>query len=139
MKLLKAISIVSFLFIGCGGGGAGDGDTLQDVTPSIEGWGTAELIETDNSGTAVNPRIAIDTSGNAIAVWQQHDGERYNIWASRYTTGTGWGTPEPIETDNSGSASNPQIAIDPAGNAIAVWQQDNDTTNDIWQPLCGRF
>ena len=132
MKILKAISIVSCLFIGCGGGGGGDGYNLQDVTPYIKGWGTAELIETDNSGTAVNPRINIDTSENVIAVWQQYDGEKNNIWANRYTAGSGWGTPEMIETDNSGSANKPQIAIDTRGNAIAVWQQNSNKEFSIW-------
>ena len=47
-------------------------------------WGTAALIETDNAGDALEPQIAVDASGNAIAVWQQYDGTRYNIWANRY-------------------------------------------------------
>jgi hypothetical protein len=47
-------------------------------------WGTAELIETDNAGTAYKPQVAIDSSGNAIAVWYQNDGTRHNIWANRF-------------------------------------------------------
>ena len=31
--------------------------------------GAAELIEADNAGNAITPQIAIDSSGNAIAVW----------------------------------------------------------------------
>ncbi|MBW2687982.1 MAG: Ig-like domain-containing protein, partial [Deltaproteobacteria bacterium] len=29
-------------------------------------WGTAELVETENAGTASNPQVAIDSSGDAI-------------------------------------------------------------------------
>ena len=88
------------------------------------GWSTAALIETDNAGDAVNPRIAIDASGNALAVWQQADGSaRINIWANRYTAGGAWGTAALIESDDSGDAGNPQIAVDADGNALAVWQQ----------------
>ena len=47
-------------------------------------WGTAELIETDDVGGAVNPQFAIDSEGNAMVVWQQNDGTRYNIWANYY-------------------------------------------------------
>jgi hypothetical protein len=48
------------------------------------GWGTAALIETDNAGGAVAPQIAVDPTGNAIAVWYQFDGTRFNIWANRF-------------------------------------------------------
>ncbi|MGQ7273871.1 Ig-like domain-containing protein [Marinobacter sp. V034] len=95
------------------------------------GWGTAELIETDNAGDASRPQIATDANGNAIAVWQQHDGTRENIVANRYTAGSGWGTAELIETDNAGNASTPQIAIDASGNAIAVWHQSDGTRDNI--------
>ena len=56
------------------------------------GWGTAALIETDNAGDAADPQIAIDGNGNALAVWDQSDGTRRNIWSNRYTAGVGWGT-----------------------------------------------
>ena len=94
-------------------------------------WGTAELIETDNTGNAYYPKIAIDAAGNAIAVWYQFDGTRYNIWAN-YFDGAAWGTAELIETDNAGDAGGPQIAFDAAGNAIAVWYQDDGTRENIW-------
>ena len=96
------------------------------------GWGTAQLIETDNAGDAFNPQIAIDTNGNALTVWYQSDGTRYNIWANRYINGSGWGTAQLIETDNAGHASNPQIAIDTHGNAIAVWNQTDGTRYNLW-------
>ena len=96
------------------------------------GWGMAELIETGNAGSASDPQIAIDADGNAIAVWHQWDGTRNNIWTNRYSPGSGWGTVELIETDNTGSARNPQIAIAADGNAIAVWQQSDGTRNNIW-------
>lgn len=62
--------------LGCGGGGGGG-------SPA-KAWGTAQLIETDNAGNATLPQIAVDGSGNAIAVWRQHDGTRDNIWANRF-------------------------------------------------------
>jgi len=96
------------------------------------GWGTATLIETDNAGSAVAPQIAFDESGNALAVWYQFDGIRNNIWANRYTAGSDWGTATLIESDNSGNAGAPQIAIDASGNALAVWSQSDGTRNNIW-------
>jgi hypothetical protein len=96
------------------------------------GWGTATLIETDNAGPAAMPQIAIDASGNALAVWLQWDGTRYSILANRYTASQGWGTAALIETDNAGDAGSPQIAFDANGNALAVWRQYDGTRYNIW-------
>jgi len=96
------------------------------------GWGTAALIEADNAGDASSPQIAFDGDGNALAVWCQFDGTRDNMWANRYTVGSGWGTAGLIETDNAGSAAEPQIAIDNNGSALAVWSQYDGTRNNIW-------
>lgn len=96
------------------------------------GWGTATLIETDNAGSAEYPKIAVDASGDAIAVWRQSDGTLYNIWSNRYSVGTGWGTATLIETDDAGHAGNPQVAVDDAGNAIAVWQQYDGDRESIY-------
>ena len=48
------------------------------------GWGTAELIETDDAGKAQYPQIAVDPNGSAIAVWEQYEGGRLNVWANRW-------------------------------------------------------
>ncbi|HAK59465.1 MAG TPA: hypothetical protein DCO77_03645 [Nitrospiraceae bacterium] len=96
------------------------------------GWGSAMLIESDNAGDASNVQVAVDGSGNAVAVWQQSDGTRTNIWANRYVVGTGWGSTALIETANVGSAFSPQVAVDGSGNAVAVWQQSDGTRYNIW-------
>src|SRR4030067_1083902 len=125
-KLQMGLSLIVVLFLAsCGGGGGGGGG---GATP--KSWGTAALIETDNAGDAYNPQIAIDAGGNAIAVWHQHDGTRYNIWANRYTAGSGWGAAALIEIDDAGDAGSPQIAFDAGGNAIAVWAQCDGTRDN---------
>ena len=94
------------------------------------GWQVAELIETGGSD-ALYPQIAIDANGNALAVWHQYDGARYSIRANRYTPGIGWGAAGTID-DGSGDAYNPQIALDANGNALAVWQQFDGASVNIW-------
>ena len=64
-----------------------------------------------------------------MAVWAQSSVG--NIWANRYTAGTGWGTATLIEA-GTGSAYGPQIAIDANGNALAVWTQTNGTVYSVW-------
>jgi hypothetical protein len=96
------------------------------------GWGQAALAETDHSGGAFNPQIAMDAHGKALVVWEQHDGARWNIWANRYVPGVGWGTAQPIEADRVGHAANPQVAMDNHGNAMVVWAQRDGVRYSIW-------
>ena len=88
-----------------------------------KGWGTSTLIET-NPGTAFDPQIAMDRIGNAIVVWYQGGGDRYNIWANRYQMGNNWGVATLIET-NPVDALRPQIAMNGNWNTIVVWVQDD--------------
>lgn len=87
------------------------------------GWVTAQLVETDDSGSAMSPSVAMDRSGNAMAAWSQYDGSLWNIQANRYVVGTGWGTPVLVEEDDGGGAEVPVVGMDSAGNAIVVWRQ----------------
>ncbi len=96
------------------------------------GWGAPQLIEIDNTGSAGYPEIAIDSAGNAIAVWQQWDGIRFSIYANRYIPDSGWGMSQLIETNNDGDVNNVQIAFDSTGCAIAVWQLFYGTFANIW-------
>jgi len=96
------------------------------------GWDASERIETDDAGHAGDPRVAMDPDGNAIAVWHQSDGTRAHIWANRYTSGVGWLNAGQIEHNDAGEARLPQIAMDPAGNAIAVWHQSDGTRFGVW-------
>jgi len=96
------------------------------------GWGNATLLETDDTGDAFNPQIGVDANGNAVVVWEQYDGSWSSIRANRFVPGTGWGTPTWIETDDLGEANHPQIDVDPNGNGIAVWEQEDGFKRNIW-------
>ena len=97
-----------------------------------QGWGLAQLLETDDTAGASNPQVAMAVSGHAVAVWQQSDGTRTNIWASRHAPGQGWSAPELLETIDTGFALNPQVAMAASGDAIAVWEQADVWPYDIW-------
>ncbi len=96
------------------------------------GWGTAELIESNDTEHASDPQITVTADGNAFAVWLQSDGTRPSIFSNRYTVGTGWGTAELIESNDIGGARTPQVSVDTDGNALAVWQQYEGTSNSIF-------
>jgi hypothetical protein len=114
---------------------AHSGGTRFDIwsnryTPS-GGWDAATLIETNDTGEASEPQVAVDAQGNVVTVWQQSDGTRYDIWSNRYTS-AGWRGAERIETEDEGNASNPQVAVDAQGNAMAVWEQSDGARHGIW-------
>ena len=95
-------------------------------------WQTAERIETRNEAGAKDPQVAVDANGNAVAVWVQVDQGSQDIWSNRSTPDGGWGTAGRIEFGNDGRADDPQVDMDPAGNAVAVWTQLNQASFDIW-------
>jgi hypothetical protein len=100
-------------------------------------WGNAELIGTGDDSNAGDTQIAVDSSGNAIAVWHQEDTNGVdNIWANHFDVnrsgGPGWGTAELIEINDVGDAADSQVAIDSSGHAIAVWRQFDGSVYNIW-------
>ena len=82
--------------------------------------------------------MAVDPSGNATTVWSQFDGIRYSVWSNRCTPGGGWGTAVLIETDV-GYGAYPQVAVDPSGNATAVWEQSDRIVYDLHNIWSNRF
>jgi len=111
-------------------------DGLRDTTRfnhynvADSSWGTAALIETD-AGQAYFHQITHDNSGNALAVWQEADSGVFSIRASRYNaSNSSWEASALIEAD-AGGAETPQIAIDGSGNALAVWEQNDGSQNNI--------
>jgi len=85
------------------------------------GWTSAEPVqELTNSGFG-GYTIAVDGSGNALAVWVQYVQYSgvYTMLARRYEAGVGWGTVETLISDD--DPYPPQVAFDAAGNALVVW------------------
>jgi len=86
------------------------------------GWGTAVVISNNVAGDCYGPDIAMDASGNAIAVWEQQDGVSTAFAAANRFSGGAWGTSGGI-SDGTGPVLDVHIKTDSAGNARAVWYQ----------------
>jgi hypothetical protein len=136
--------------------GSSGSDIWANHYTAGRGWGTAFLIETDDTGAAYSPQVAFDSQGNALVLWMQWGTVTRtgpcvvptsagggsscnpttvpisNIWSRRYVAGSGWAQPELVETDDRGNASAPRFAFDEAGNAIAVWTQPNGRFVSVW-------
>jgi hypothetical protein len=99
------------------------------------GWGVAGPIEADTAeDSSATPAAAIDPGGNAVVLWRQADGSGNSLFANRYAVGGGWGEPVPVESEAGDVAPELGLDVDPDGNAIAVWLQDDGTV-----PGCARF
>jgi hypothetical protein len=95
------------------------------------GWAGAQLI-CGGVETTTEPRVSINTAGNAFAIWYQYDTIQTNICANRYVAGSGWGGPTLIESNNVSDANGHKIAIDSSGRAIAIWLQSELSKISLW-------
>jgi hypothetical protein len=84
-------------------------------------WGTPALAESDDSGDATVPRLAMDAAGNGVVVFLLAEGARNKVAANRYLAASGWGAVSVLETDASFNCLQPVVGIDAKGNAIAAW------------------
>lgn len=91
------------------------------------------IINLDNGWLARDPQVVVYQGGSARVVWIESFRLERTVWANHYDLDWGWGDPEPIEAD-SGVPPYPELAMDPGGNAMAVWRQRDDTLEhyDIW-------
>jgi len=101
-----------------------------------QGWGPIEPVGTDNA-LPVGCRIAMDASGNAFVVWIRQGSSPdhlSNVFAARCRAGAGWEPQALIGTDNAFTVSNPRIAVDRDGNALAAWVQNelSPVTTTLW-------
>lgn len=87
------------------------GGTWTDSVPLSE----PELVN------ALEPKVAVDPAGRALVTWKAWNGAHPAIEAITGIVGGGWGFPVTVSPPNTWS-HNPQIAIDGAGNAAAVWK-----------------
>jgi len=110
----------------------------------VNGCGRPLLLQDPNNGSdisASNLQFAMNQSGEAFAIWKEEkysyfSDTTYTIHVAQLLPGQAWQSQQRIGT----AASNrtvydqlvPQIGIDEAGNAIAVW--DQETSLDFYAP-----
>ena len=97
-------------------------------------WGANVKVNDDTGiGFQGEPWIAVDSSGNAYAVW--HDGRDAvpDIYFSYRPAGGSWSGNVRVDDDTGANRQiRPQIALDPADNAYAVWQDERNPNWDIY-------
>ena len=71
---------------------------------------------------ALEPEVAMDAAGNTLAIWTRYDGTNGIIQAAERPVGGSWGPAQDLSASGR-TAVEPQLAIDPAGNALAIWRR----------------
>jgi hypothetical protein len=105
-----------------------DGNDLivQGATrPAGGSWSAPVDISADDGRSGDNARLVVDSRGNATAVWRGYDSNHHNfaIQAATRPLGGGWSPPTDVSnrTKKGVGISEPQVAVDPLGNATVVW------------------
>ena len=109
-----------------------NGDWNSDVyfsyRPAGGSWETNVRVDDDpGTGGTGSTSIAVDATGNAYAVWEDSRGGSTNldIYFSYRPSGGSWGANVRVDDDpGTGSQDWPSIAVDPTGNAYAVWEDE---------------
>lgn len=100
-------------------------------TPAT-GWTTPVFLwrkHPDMPSGAVDLRIASDSADNILVVWAATGVIFYN----RYSPGSGWVDSATMEgvglvvNQLIGPATEPEMALNPAGQAVAIWRQGTET------------
>ena len=93
--------------------------------PSGGSFGTPQTVSGAGQN-ATNPQISIDTSGNAVAVWERSDGAKLRIEASTRPASSSFGATQ-ILSESGQDAFEPRVAAGPNvdDNAVAVWTRSD--------------
>jgi hypothetical protein len=113
------------------------------ITPAFTwDWSAPEnLTPNTNDANASSPRLAVDGSGNAIAIWEYTDNTvtQTVIQANRYIFEEAWQSSSTTLSPTDSSASFATISMNDAGSAIVVWLIPYDTGTEIISRVQGRY
>lgn len=111
--------------------------SIESASRPIGGEWSAPIAITAIGQKVRDPQIAVDPTGNGVAVWTMTDGSNDIIMAANKPLSGAWTTPVALSAAG-GDGSLPQIVVDFQGNATAVWQR-SEGANTIIQSASQSF
>lgn len=84
------------------------------------GWGTPEPLSINPEFAAAGPQVSMGGNGEALALWQQFDGDSVRAYANRWS-GSGWQGAEAI-SPVAEAATTPSGSMNQAGDAVVIWR-----------------
>ncbi len=110
-------------------GYARDFDLIQTASRRRGGGWTRPIAISPKMEAGFGPQVAVNSSGKAVAVWAGKEGKSLVIESSTRSADGRWSLPETIS--NLGEKSTePQVALNDAGDAVAVWRIRNHLVRD---------
>ena len=111
------------------------------VRPAGGSWQKAVNLSSgcEISGFSLNPHLAVDANGDAVANWRCHTAGTKQILAQAayMPAGGGWQAPvnlaEAIEEGGKETLSSPNVVLDSQGNGFAGWSY-NGTSEAAYRP-----
>jgi hypothetical protein len=97
--------------------------------PAGGSFGSPQTIS-DPGQDAFEPQLAFDRAGNTLAVWTRSDGANRRVQAAVRPTGGSFGPAQTL-SEAGQPASAPQVAVDPQGHAIVIWDRSDGTNHHI--------
>ena len=103
----------------------GSNDIVQAaVRPAGGDW--ADPDDLSNTGqNGISPVVATNVAGGAVAMWYRSDGANLRVQAAVRPPDGGWSGPHTLSAEGE-RAGFPDVALDAAGNAFAVFGRDGD-------------
>lgn len=102
---------------------------IQSSRRPVGGSWSSPVDLSASGQNASAPQVAVDAFGSATAVWIRYDGTSERVQSSRRTATGTWSLPVFVSLAGSAGedATSPQVAVDPAGNATAVWSRYDES------------
>lgn len=109
-------------------------------------WAGAVRIDTGSDFDSAGPRVIANSAGGAVAVWDKKNGftaDTEDAWAC-VMNGSTWGSPVLVEKLDgdidmaSQDGWNPDIALIPNGNVVAIWHQTDGNKYSIFYSVYSR-
>ena len=105
-------------------------DVVQEATRPAGGSFSTPATLSEAGESASDPAVAMDSGGDAIALWARENGTNYIVQASTAASGGPFGAPVNL-SELGENAFTPEIAMTPGGAATAVWTRNDGTSYAI--------
>jgi hypothetical protein len=97
--------------------------TLEAASMSLTGtWGSPVTLAPNEWGQRAEPELAMNEAGEAVAIWKHVGPEQSTIVARVRAPSGEWGPQETLSPEGSPYGAF-DVAVGPAGEAVAVWSQ----------------
>lgn len=118
---------------------------VASTRPRGGAWSAPVELTNNEENAGRFPELAVDSAGDVTAIWTWGPGEYLGGVVQSATRPVGGAWSAPVNLSNPvGKALFPQVAVDPQGDAVAVWrsgtggghvQAARRTANGAWDPM----